>query len=136
MTSVSNRCLSTTPYLSATSRRYSWISGCGENERDQRGLSSKEKEYRWDGHVAGRAGVGVVAPGAADLAAALDDEEVLAPVLGQPDRRAEAGEAAADESTPTCRRSASVPRRGRSAGGARGDAVGAGHGLRTRLIES
>ncbi len=46
--------------------------------------------------VAGRAGVGVVAPGAADLAAPLDDEEVVATLLGQADRRAQTGEAAAD----------------------------------------
>jgi hypothetical protein len=36
-------------------------------------------------------------PGAPDLATAIDDEEVIAPVLRQPDRRAQAGEAAADD---------------------------------------
>ena len=44
VTSVSNRCLSSTPYFCAVSRRYCWISGCGENERDQFGFSSKEYE--------------------------------------------------------------------------------------------
>ncbi len=44
VTSVLNRCLSSTPYFCAVSRRYCWISGCGENERDQFGLSSKEYE--------------------------------------------------------------------------------------------
>ena len=49
------------------------------------------------GHIAGRAGVGVVAPGAADVVAALDDEQVVAAVLDQPDGGAESTEAAADD---------------------------------------
>ena len=47
--------------------------------------------------VAGRAGVGVVAPGAADLVAAVDHQEVAAAVLGQPDGGAESGESGADD---------------------------------------
>src|SRR5699024_12121021 len=52
------------------------------------------------GHVAGRSGIGVVAPGAADLAAALDDEEVFLAGLVEPDRRTQAGEAGADDQDP------------------------------------
>jgi hypothetical protein len=62
-------------------------------------------------HVARCARVGVVAPGAANLAAALDDEEVVATVLGEPDGRAEAGEAAPDD------QHADVPARLGSSGG-------------------
>ena len=47
--------------------------------------------------VAGRAGVGVVAPGAADVGALLDDDEVGLAVLLELDRGAEAGEAGADD---------------------------------------
>ena len=51
-------------------------------------------------HVAGRPGVGVVAPGAADVVALLDHEEVGLAVLVELDRRAEAGEAGADHQVP------------------------------------
>jgi len=47
--------------------------------------------------VARRARVGVVAPGSADLAAPLDDDEVALAGLGQLDGRAEPGEAAAGD---------------------------------------
>jgi len=49
------------------------------------------------GDVAGGTGIGVVAPGAADVVAALDHEEVLLAVLGEPDRHAETAEAGADD---------------------------------------
>ena len=42
------------------------------------------------------AGVGVVAPGATDVAAALDDQEVAVARLVELDRRAEAGETGPD----------------------------------------
>ena len=48
-------------------------------------------------HVAGRAGVGVVAPGAADVGALLDDDEVALAVLLQLDRGAQTGEPGADD---------------------------------------
>src|SRR5438270_12090762 len=44
-----NRNRSSTPDPAATRRRYCWISGCGEKERDQSGFSAKENEYSWDG---------------------------------------------------------------------------------------
>src|SRR5690606_6595438 len=52
------------------------------------------------GHVAGRAGVGVVAPGAADIVAALEHQIIGAPLLLKRDRQAEAGEPAADDDGP------------------------------------
>ena len=48
-------------------------------------------------HVAGAAGVGVVAPDAADVAGALEDEEVVEARLQQADGQAEAAEAAAGD---------------------------------------
>jgi len=48
-------------------------------------------------HVAGRARVGVVAPGAADLAGAFEDREGADAPLQQPDRGADAGKARADD---------------------------------------
>ena len=53
-------------------------------------------------HVAGGAGVGVVAPGAADVGALLDDQEVGLAVLLQLDRRAEAGEPGPDDQVLDC----------------------------------
>src|SRR5919198_1372549 len=47
--------------------------------------------------VAGRARVGVVTPGPADLAAPLENEEVVAAVFAQPDGGPQAGEPAADD---------------------------------------
>src|SRR4030095_8352255 len=38
-----------TPKRSAHARRYAQISGCGENERLQDGLSANENEYSCDG---------------------------------------------------------------------------------------
>ena len=51
------------------------------------------------GHVAGAARVGVVVPGAADVVAALEHDEVVDALLLEADRHAEAGEAAADDAT-------------------------------------
>ena len=66
VTSVSNRCLSSTSYFRR--RRAGMLDlGRGENERDQSGFSSKEYGVQVGRDVAGRARVGVVAPGAADL---------------------------------------------------------------------
>ncbi|MHC2243038.1 hypothetical protein ACVJH7_002345 [Bradyrhizobium elkanii] len=47
--------------------------------------------------VALRAGIPVPVPGAAEIAALLDDADILDPGLGQPRRSGEPGEAAADE---------------------------------------
>lgn len=49
VTSVRNRILSSTRYLRAQCHRYSRISGCGGNRRDQSVLRSNENEYRWEG---------------------------------------------------------------------------------------
>ena len=49
------------------------------------------------GDVAGGAGVGVVAPGTTDFRAAFEHDEIRLAPLAQPDRRAEAGEPAADD---------------------------------------
>jgi hypothetical protein len=54
------------------------------------------------GHVAGAAGIRVVAPGAADIVCALEDDEVLHPALLQPDRPPRAREAAPTMATRTC----------------------------------
>src|SRR5262249_24515916 len=49
------------------------------------------------GHVAGGARVGVVAPGAAHFVGALEDRERVDARLAQPHRRADPGEARADD---------------------------------------
>ncbi|MCY1369407.1 hypothetical protein D9M69_564450 [compost metagenome] len=49
------------------------------------------------GHVAGRAGVAVVAPGAADLAALLEDQKVVDAGLLQLDGQAQAAEPGTDD---------------------------------------
>ena len=49
------------------------------------------------GHVAGAAGIRVVAPCAADVVGALEDDEVLHAVLLQPDRQPQPGEARPDD---------------------------------------
>ena len=48
-------------------------------------------------HVAGRAGVGVVEPGAAEVGRALEDRDVLDAVTAQLDRGGDAAEARADD---------------------------------------
>ncbi len=63
-------------------------------------------------HVAGAAGVGVVAPGAAEVARGLEHHEVVLAVLEQADRDSHAGEAAADDRDADLRRD----RRGRGLG--------------------
>jgi len=63
------------------------------------------------GHVAGRAGVGVVAPGAADLFRALEDREGVDARAQELDRGADPGEAGADDRD----RELAVARRGRLA---------------------
>ena len=73
------------------------------------------------GHVAGAARVGVVPPGAADVAVALEDEEVLDAGLAEPDRGAEPGETVPDDGHgqmgpfPCGRAHVSPPERGTSA---------------------
>ena len=57
---------------------------CPEKVRGQSGLGAKEKEYRWDGHVAGAARIAVVPPGAADAVGPLQDHEVGDPLAAQP----------------------------------------------------
>jgi hypothetical protein len=55
-------------------------------------------------HVAGAAGIGVVAPGAADAAGALQQDEVLDPPPLEGHRGADPGEPAADDGNPHVRR--------------------------------
>src|SRR5690606_27567550 len=71
----------------------------GERTRPVR-IGREGVRVQMRGHVAGRAGVGVVAPGAADIVAALEHQIIGAPLLLQPDRQAEAGEPAADDDGP------------------------------------
>ncbi len=52
------------------------------------------------GHVAGAARVAVVAPGPAETRGALEQHEVVLAALLEPDRRAQAGEAGADDHDP------------------------------------
>ena len=49
------------------------------------------------GDVARAAGIGVEPPGAADVRAPLENDEVVVSLLAQADRHAEAGEARADD---------------------------------------
>ena len=60
--------------------------------------------------VAAGAGVGVVAPGPADVVRLLDHDEIRLAVLGQLDRGAEAGEAGADDQVVDLLRKAHVAR--------------------------
>ena len=48
-------------------------------------------------NIAGRTGIRVVPPGAADAVAALQDDEIVDAGLGELDRRADAGESGADD---------------------------------------
>ncbi|WP_378790282.1 hypothetical protein ACFMQL_19910 [Nonomuraea fastidiosa] len=45
-----------TPFFAAHSRRWRWISSCGENNRVQEGLSANEYEYTCDGTPHARPG--------------------------------------------------------------------------------
>ena len=107
----------------------------GEKRALQPGFGSKEKRVDVGRHVAGRAGVGVVAPGAADLAGALEDREGVDAGAASADRGADAGEARADD------RDGEIPGHGR--GSFRGapaertsgapDARGSGRAARDRV---
>ena len=59
------------------------------------GGEGERVEVRWD--VAGAARVRVEVPGAAHVIPTLEHREVLDPLLLEPDRHREAGEAAADD---------------------------------------
>ena len=61
------------------------------------GVRRERERVEVRGDVARAAGVGVRPPGAADVVVALEHDEVVDPLLAQPDRRAQAGEARADD---------------------------------------
>ena len=90
-------CASVTPYSRATLRRYCLDLGLRGVRRRPVGVAREGERVELAGDVAAGAGVGVVAPGAADVVALLDHEVVGLAVLGQPDRRAEPGEPGPDD---------------------------------------
>ena len=61
------------------------------------GVRGEAERVEVGGHVARDAGVGVVAPRAADVVGTFEQDEVLDPLLLEPDGHAEAGEAGADD---------------------------------------
>ena len=83
--------------VSTIRSRYARISSPRAYVPDQSGFGWSAKPYRCDGHVARDAGVGVVAPGAADGCRALEHDEVVAARAAQRHRHAEPGEAGADD---------------------------------------
>ena len=64
------------------------------------GVRGERERVEVRGHVAAAAGIGVVAPGAADLRGALEDGEVELPLLAQLDCHPEPREAGADDDDP------------------------------------
>ena len=61
------------------------------------GVERERERVQVRGHVAGAPRVAVVAPGPAEPRGALEQHEVVLPALLEPDRRAEAGKAGADD---------------------------------------
>ena len=91
------RCAPVTPYSLGDALEVGLDLGLRGVRRRPVGVAGEGERVELAGDVAARAGVGVVAPGAADVVGLLDDHEVGLAVLGELDRCAEAGEAGPDD---------------------------------------